>query len=112
MPNCVFCKIASGELPKKPEEKKYEDERFIAFLDIHPKAPGHTILIPKEHSRWFLDMPDDLSGDLLRVAKSTGVKLREEYGADYIHLSIVGTDVPHTHLHLIPRKLQDTQPEV
>lgn len=112
MPNCVFCKIASGELPKSPQEKKYEDDQFIAFLDIQPKAPGHTILIPKEHSRWFLDIPEELSGNLFRVAQTVGKKLIEEYGADYIHLSVVGTDVPHTHIHLIPRKLQDKQPEI
>ncbi len=104
MENCIFCKIVSGDIPAK---KTYEDENVIAFLDIHPKAPGHTLLIPKNHHRWFLDLPDIEYTDLFKVAKTLGQKLKEEYDADYIRLGIVGTDVPHVHVHLIPLKIKN-----
>ncbi len=101
METCIFCKIVKGEIPAN---KIHEDASTLAFLDIHPKAPGHTLLIPKDHHRWFLDMPDTLSDDLFRVAKKLGQKLKEDYRADYVRLGIVGTDVPHVHIHLIPLK--------
>ena len=107
MENCIFCKIIAGEIPAK---KTFEDENAIAVLDIHPKAKGHTLLIPKEHHEWFQDMPDSVSDVLFRTAKKLARQLKSEYGADYIHLSIVGRDVPHVHVHLIPRMLDDTLP--
>lgn len=106
MENCIFCKIAKGEIPPGLG-KVYEDEKLFAFLDIHPKATGHTLLIPKEHIQWFQDLPDDLSDYLFRVAKKLAKQIKGERGADYIHLSIVGKDVPHVHVHLIPRKLTE-----
>lgn len=112
MSDCIFCKIASHEIPKKPEEVKFEDDNFIAFLDIHPKAPGHTVLIPKAHYKWFIDTPDEVSDGLFRVAKIVAKELKTEYNSDYIHLSIVGKDVPHAHVHLIPRKLVDAGPGI
>ncbi len=102
MENCIFCKIVAGEIPA---QKTFEDDEFIAFLDIHPNAPGHTLLIPKAHHQWFQDLPDDLSDNLFRRAKMLAQKLKSEYSADYIHLSIVGKDVPHVHVHLIPSKM-------
>lgn len=112
MDNCIFCKIGSGELPKKPEEKRFEDDNFIAFLDIHPKAPGHTILIPKSHHRWFIDLPDYLSDGLFRTAKKVAQDLKKEFSADFVRLGIVGTDVPHVHIHLIPQTIKDAGPEI
>jgi histidine triad (HIT) family protein len=102
MENCIFCKIGRGEIPAK---KTYEDEKVLAFLDINPKAPGHTLLIPKAHYEWFQELPDDLSDHLFRVSKRLATELKASYGADYVHLSIVGKDVPHVHVHLIPEKL-------
>lgn len=107
MKNCIFCKIASGEIPTK---KIYEDGDVIAFPDREPKTPGHTLLIPKEHHVWFQDLPDKLSDHLFRIAKSIAKELKAKNGADYVHLSIVGKDVPHVHVHLMPRKLGDKLP--
>jgi histidine triad (HIT) family protein len=101
MENCIFCKIAGKEIPS---QITFEDENSVAFLDIHPKAPGHTLLIPKEHHQWFTDLPYDLSQKLFHNAQKLSQKLKEEYGADYVRLGIVGTDVPHVHIHLIPLK--------
>ncbi len=106
-PNCIFCKIAHKEIPK---EFLYEDENFLAFLDIHPRAAGHTLLIPKDHYRWFTDMPDEVSDKFFHTAKQLAQKLKDEYKADYVRLGIVGVDVPHTHIHLIPLKLSDSGP--
>lgn len=102
MNDCIFCRIVKGEIPSN---KVFEDDEFIAFLDIHPKAPGHTLLIPKQHYPWFTDVPDGLSDKLFRNAHKISKELKEKYNADYIRLGIVGTDVPHTHIHLIPLKL-------
>jgi histidine triad (HIT) family protein len=102
MENCIFCKIARGDIPSK---KTYEDEKVLAFLDINPKATGHTLLIPKKHYRWFQDLPEDIADDLFRIARKVARDIKEEFDADYIRLGIVGTDVPHVHVHLIPQKL-------
>jgi histidine triad (HIT) family protein len=102
MDDCIFCKIVRGEIPS---DKTYEDDNFIAFLDIHPKAPGHTLIIPKMHQQWVWDLPDDLYEKLFVVAKNLAKKLKAEHKADYVQLSIVGKDVPHAHAHLIPRML-------
>lgn len=106
--NCIFCKIARKEIPS---QITYEDENLIAFLDISPKSPGHTLLIPKKHYPWFTDLPDTLSNTLFRTAKSLAKKLKDEYQADYVRLGIVGTDIAHTHVHLIPLKLHGPKNE-
>lgn len=101
--DCIFCKIVQGEILA---DKVYEDEYTIAFLDIHPKAPGHTLLIPKEHHRWFLDMPDTLYNKVFESVKKVGEELKEKHKADYVRLGIVGTDVGHVHIHLLPLHLE------
>jgi histidine triad (HIT) family protein len=105
MPDCIFCKIAKGEIPAN---KTYEDDTVVAFLDIEPKAPRHTLLIPKAHYRWFEELPDDIYNKLFLQAKKLAAELKKETGADYIRLSVVGTDVPHVHIHLIPRFIKDS----
>ncbi len=105
MENCIFCKIVAGDIPST---KTYEDEDFIAFLDINPKGPKHTLLVPKAHFTWFLDLPDELSDKFFRVARKIGTDLKNETSTDYIHLAIVGKDVPHAHIHLIPKKLSES----
>lgn len=102
--NCIFCKIIAKEIPATIT---YEDEISLAFLDIHPKASGHTLLVPKDHHPWFIDMSDDLYLKIFQNAKNLSIKLKHEYEADYVRLGIVGTDIPHTHIHLIPLKLND-----
>lgn len=101
MDNCVFCSIAAGQIPST---KVYEDNTVLAFLDIHPKGPGHILLIPKEHYRWFEEMPDELYDHVFRTAKKLSLDMKTK-GADHVQLGIVGKDVPHVHVHLIPRAL-------
>ncbi len=104
MENCIFCKIISGEVPTKAT---YENEFVIAFPDIKPVTPGHTLVIPKQHYQWFYEVPGEIANEWFSAAQFLGLKLKEDTGADYIHLSIVGKDVPHAHIHLIPRKLTE-----
>lgn len=103
MPDCIFCKIAKGEIPSR--KVHHEGDTVVSFLDINPQAPGHTLVIPVEHFEWFQDMPDDLYDRVFRAAKKISKDLKAEYGADFIKLRIDGRDVPHVHVHLIPQKL-------
>lgn len=109
MDDCIFCKIGRGEIPSK---SVHEDDNVLAFLDIHPKAPGHTLVIPKKHYRWFTDMPQDEWQTLMGTAQSIAQKLKGEYNADFIRLGAVGTDVPHVHVHLLPQKIHETEPKI
>jgi len=102
---CIFCKIIAGEIPAK---KVYEDDSFFAFLDINPKSKGHTLLIPKTHYATFLDMPVEEEKALFGKVQELGKTLKEKLGAEYIFLLVMGEEVPHTHVHLIP--YYDTMP--
>jgi histidine triad (HIT) family protein len=102
--DCIFCKIVAGELPAA---KIYEDEKCLAFLDINPVTNGHVLLIPKEHFPMMLDVPDDLVAYLFVKAKELMLQIKQAMNADYVSLSVVGFEVPHFHIHIIPRRLDD-----
>ncbi len=107
MEECVFCKIASGEIPAR--KTHHENDRIVSFLDRAPIAPGHTLVIPVAHYQWFWELPDDVANDLFKAARTRAKELKDETGADYIQLSLVGKDVAHVHMHLVPRMLSDTK---
>lgn len=91
-----------------PSQKAHhEDGDILSFPDHNPVKPGHTLVIPAQHYRWFYELPDDVYQKLFRAAKKIATELKEQYKADYVRLSIVGKDVPHVHVHLIPHKLSD-----
>lgn len=100
--NCIFCKIISGEIGCY---KIYEDEDYLAFLDIDPKSEGHSLLVPKNHVTWWLDQEDDQTAKIFIKAKEIAKKLKENTISDYVELRIIGTDVPHFHIHIIPNKI-------
>ncbi|MFA5248634.1 MAG: HIT family protein [Patescibacteria group bacterium] len=102
--SCIFCKIIAGEIPAA---KVYEDDKCLAFLDIKPVNFGHVLLIPKEHCPTMSDTPDDLVAHLYIKAKELMPKIKEALEADFVALSVVGTDVSHFHIHLIPRYFND-----
>lgn len=102
MDNCIFCKIVKGEVPT---HFTYENEFVVAFPDIKPQAPGHTLVIPKEHHEWFYEVPGELAKEWFNAAQFLALKLKEDHKAAYVQLSIVGKDVPHAHMHLIPKSL-------
>lgn len=98
-PNCVFCKIVKGDLPCF---KIYEDDNFIAFLDKFPRAPGHCQIIPKQHYRWVWDVPD--IGAYMEAARKVANAQRKAFGTDMIVSNIIGDEVPHAHIWLIPNR--------
>ena len=104
MENCIFCKIAKGEIPST---KVYENDGFLAFLDIQPVANGHLLLIPKKHVVWMQDADDETISEIFKLAKKLMLAVKKGIGCDYVQLSIVGKDVPHFHIHLIPRHFDD-----
>jgi len=104
MNDCVFCKIIREEIPSA---KIYEDADVLAFLDIKPVNPGHTLLIPKAHFEKMTGTPDKVVGDLFITAKKLMGALKNVTAADYVALSVIGIDVPHFHIHLIPRYFND-----
>ena len=106
-PNCIFCKIVAGEIPS--QKTHHEDAQVVSFPDIHPVREGHTLVVPVAHYQWFWELPDDVANDLFKVARTLAKELKEKTGADYVQLSIVGKDVPHVHLHLVPRTFNDTK---
>lgn len=107
--HCVFCKILAGEIPSA---KVYEDDKVMAFLDIAPFNLGHALVVPKTHCHGLSDMPDDyrdalfaaaarLAPVVLRVTGATGFNLLLNNG------QTAGQEVPHAHLHIIPRFADD-----
>ena len=107
MTNCIFCKIIAGEIPA---DKIYEDDKILAFLDINPVMPGHVLIIPREHYAMMLDVPDELLGYCFIKAKELMIKTKKAMEVDYISVSVSGIDIPHFHIHLIPRKFNDELP--
>jgi len=104
MENCVFCKIISKAIPAAII---YEDETSLAFLDINPVTDGHVLLIPKAHHQMMNDMPDELLAKLFIKTKELMAVLKKAMAADYVAVSVAGTEVPHFHIHLIPRRADD-----
>ncbi len=97
MNNCVFCKIIKREIPS---HIVYEDDDFLAFLDIHPQSPGHTQIIPKAHIRWVWDHPN--IGRYYEVAKKIALAQRKAFDTDFILSKVVGDEVPHAHIWVFP----------
>ncbi|MEI8270757.1 MAG: HIT domain-containing protein [bacterium] len=102
--NCIFCKIGKGEIPCN---KIYEDEKFIVFLDIKPVSDGHILIIPKEHAVWMQDAIDEIISQIFILTKKMMLALKKGLPCDYIQESVVGNEVPHFHIHLIPRHTGD-----
>jgi histidine triad (HIT) family protein len=95
----VFAKIVKGDIPAY---KVAEDDRFLAFLDISPLQPGHTLVIPKQQTDYIYDLEDTLLADLHVFAKKVALGVQKATGAARVGLVVIGFEVPHAHLHLIP----------
>ena len=103
--NCIFCKIANGEIPSTT---LYEDKDFRVILDLGPATKGHALLLPKEHYANLFELDDALAAKALIVAKKVGAKMKAALGADGFNLvqnngEAAGQTVFHFHMHLIPR---------
>ena len=94
----VFAKIVAGEIPCY---KVYEDDKVLAFLDIHPETKGHTLVIPKVEVDRIYDLPDEDYAALMAAAKKIARHMEDVLGARTLW-KVMGTDVPHAHIHLEP----------
>lgn len=107
--NCIFCKIANGEIPSAT---LYEDEEFRAILDLGPAAKGHTLILPKKHAANIFELPDETAAKAILLAKQLGARLQEGLHADGVNLvqnngEAAGQTVFHFHMHVIPRYLNE-----
>ncbi|MFH1452111.1 MAG: HIT domain-containing protein [archaeon] len=107
--DCIFCKIVKGELPSK---KILENEGFIVIMDANPKSKGHCLVVPKVHYETFLDMPAEKYESFLRTARMAVVIILKEVRGEGFNFLLnnygaAGQDVPHVHMHIIPRKRSD-----
>lgn len=95
----IFTKIISGEIPS---HKIHENEKFIAFLDISPLKAGHALVVPKKEIDYIFDMPEDLLSEILIFSKEVARKIEAVVECKRIGVSVIGLEVPHAHVHLIP----------
>ena len=95
----LFSKIINGEIPSY---KIAENERFFAFLDIFPLREGHTLVVPKLEVDRFFDVPDDYLAEMLLFAKPIALAIERAFDCNRCGLSVIGLEVPHAHLHLVP----------
>lgn len=95
----IFTKIISGEIPS---HKIHENEKFLAFLDINPLKAGHTLVVPKEEVDYIFDLPNDLLSEILVFSKEVARKIESVIECERIGISVIGLEVPHAHVHLIP----------
>ncbi len=100
----IFTKIINGEIPCY---KIAEDENFLAFLDVNPNAKGHTLCIPKKEINKFFDMEDELYLGLMQFSKKIAIALEKTVPCKRIGMAVVGLEVPHAHVHLIPLNEMD-----
>lgn len=95
----IFTKIINGEIPSY---KIAEDDQFYAFLDINPLAKGHTLVIPKKETDYIFDTDDDVLASMMVFAKKVGLAIEENIPCKRIGIAVLGLEVPHAHIHLIP----------
>jgi len=95
----IFTRIIQGEIPC---HKIAENDKFIAFLDITPVAKGHTLVVPKMEVAYFFDLNDDLLSEINLFAKEVSIKLQRTVPCRRVGVAIIGLEVPHAHVHLIP----------
>lgn len=109
--NCIFCKIANGDIPAKTI---YEDEEFRVILDLGPATKGHALILPKDHYANLYELPDEKAAAVMKLAKKMAAQMTEKLRCDGFNLvqnngETAGQTVFHFHMHLIPRYLDDNQ---
>jgi histidine triad (HIT) family protein len=109
--NCIFCKIAAGEIPSKTI---HEDEDFRVILDLGPVTKGHALILPKEHYKNIYELPEETAGKAMKLAKKMAAHMTERLSCDGFNIlqnngETAGQSVFHFHMHLIPRYQNDGQ---
>ena len=107
--NCIFCKIANGEIPSAT---LYEDEDFRVILDLGPATKGHALILPKNHFANLFEIPEDMDAKAFILAKKIAKKMKDVFGCDGVNIVqnngvAAGQTVFHFHIHLIPRNNED-----
>ncbi len=95
----LFSRIISGEIPCY---KVAEDNRFFAFLDIHPLAKGHVLVVPKVETDYLFDLEDDMLAGMILFAKKVAKAIRQEVPCNRVGVAVIGLEIPHAHIHLVP----------
>lgn len=95
----IFSRIIAGEIPCY---KVAENEKFFAFLDINPLKKGHTLVVPKQETDYIFDLEDELLGEMMIFAKQVAAKIKQEIECNRVAVVVLGLEVPHAHIHLIP----------
>ena len=109
--NCIFCKIANGEIPSKT---LLEDDEFRVILDLGPAAKGHALILPKDHYANLYELPEDAASKVMLLAKKMAAQMTDKLKCDGFNLvqnngEVAGQTVFHFHMHLIPRYKNDDQ---
>lgn len=109
--DCIFCKIANGEIPSGT---LYEDERFRVILDLGPATRGHALILPKEHAADLFELPEETAAAAMVLARKMALRLQDRLGCDGLNVvqnngEAAGQTVSHFHMHLIPRYRGDGQ---
>lgn len=99
MVDSIFTRIIRGEIPC---HKVYEDDKVLAFLDIHPVHPGHTLVIPKVQVNHFCDLDEATTQAVMTVVQKISRRLRQTYNPPRVALVVMGDEVPHAHVHVVP----------
>lgn len=103
----IFTKIIKGEIPSY---KVAENEQFYAFLDINPNAKGHTLVVPKREVNKLFDLDEKAYNELMSFSRKIAIAIEKVIPCDRIGMSVIGLEVPHVHVHLIPLKaMEDIQ---
>lgn len=96
---CLFSRIAAGALPA---HIVHQDDEVVAFLDLHPIRPGHTLVIPRAHHVWFEDLPAPLAARVMAVSQMFARRQKRLYGVERVAMFFTGIHVPHAHAHVVP----------
>ncbi len=99
MEDSIFTKIIKGEVPC---HKVYEDDKTIAFLDIYPLTEGHVLVVPKTQIEFIWDLEAEDYQAVMATVQKVGKRLREVMDAEYVGVEVIGIDVPHAHVHVVP----------
>ena len=109
--NCIFCKIANGDIPSRTID---ENEMFKVVLDVGPATKGHALILPKEHYRNLFDLPEETAAEAIKMAKKLALKMKDTLHCDGVNIvqnneEAAGQTVFHFHMHVIPRYCEDGQ---
>ena len=109
--NCIFCKIANGEIPSRTIA---ETDMFRVVLDVGPATKGHALILPKEHYKNLYDLPEETAAEAIKVAKKVALTMKDKLGCDGVNIvqnneEAAGQTVFHFHMHVIPRYKEDGQ---